>query len=102
MTITSKQPASVLNALRALAWMVTHGYELEVSEPEPRGRKGPDHGPLRYLSIRVPDPGVFDNVRRQMEQRYPNAPVRRRDRGKPRKPLMIVPSDEPVTPPDAL
>src|SRR4051812_22963411 len=97
MPITTKHPASVLNALRALAWMVAHGYVIEVSEPEPRGRKGPDHKALRLISIRVPSPATFDSVRLEMEQRYPNAPVRQPDRGRPRNPLMIVPSDEPAS-----
>lgn len=102
MPITTKHPTSVLNALRALAWMVAHGYIIEVSEPEPRGRKGPDHKALRLLSIRVPSPGTFDSVRLEMEQRYTTSPVRAPDRGRPRKPLMIVPSDEPVLPPEGL
>lgn len=74
MSIKTTRPNSVTNALRALAWMVAHGYQLEISEPEPRGRKGPDHSALRMLTIRVPDPAVFDTARLNMERRFPALP----------------------------
>lgn len=71
-------PHFVLNALRALAWMVMRGYRVTLDEPDPRGRTGHDRSPHRIIRITVEHPDRFDAVRWRIDQRYPAPPARSR------------------------
>jgi hypothetical protein len=53
----------VLTDLRALALFLKAGGEVEWSEPEPRGAKGPDRASHRLISITVVNPARFDSYR---------------------------------------
>lgn len=61
MTLTNDR-REVLRILIELEEYVLRGGEVEVNDPEPRGRKGPDHKAIRFYSFRVSDPARFDAV----------------------------------------
>ena len=55
--------------IKTLAFYVHRGHELEVHEPPVRGRKGPAHGVVRHIGIRVLNPRVFDAIRWELMKR---------------------------------
>jgi hypothetical protein len=54
---------AILTDLRALAMHLARGGSAEWSEPEPRGRKGPDKSRHRLIQLRIDDPAQFDALR---------------------------------------
>ncbi len=68
MSRTESNPDNYLT-IKALAWYLFRGHVLEVSEPEPRGKRPPSNEPPREISIVVRNPGALDSIRWEIMKR---------------------------------
>jgi hypothetical protein len=53
---------SALDTVDDLRAFVQAGGRIEWSEPPIRGRKGPDHSAVRFVSIHILNPGRYDKL----------------------------------------